>query len=116
MENLSLQDVISQIKHELLSATHSPEYPLFFVDKLEIEVAISIKAEAKGGVNIQVLELGGDVSKEKCNTITITLSPILSREEQRALIDRDSHLLDGIKRSSAGALRKGDVALEGNPE
>jgi hypothetical protein len=116
MENYSLQSVISQIKHELLSATNSPEYPLFLVEKLEIEVAISIKAEGNGGIKIQVIELGGNISREQCNKITITLSPILSREEQRELITKDPRLLNGIERASAGALRKGDIPLAGEPE
>lgn len=116
MNNFSLQEVITQIKNELLSATNSPDYPLFLVDKLEIEVAISIKAEGSGGIKIQVVDLGGSVSREKCNKVTITLSPILSREEQRALIDKDKRLVDGIERASAGALRKGDITLEGQPE
>ena len=116
IENFSLQAVIAQIKSELLSATSSPEYPLFLVDKLEVEVAINIKAEGHGGIKIEVLELGGGISREQCNTVKITLSPILSREEQRKLIDQDKRLLDGIERATAGALRKGDVPLAGEPE
>lgn len=116
MHDFSLQEVIAQIKNDLLSATNSPDYPLFLVDKLEIEVAISIKSEGSGGIKIQVVELGGNIAREKCNKVTITLSPILSREEQRTLIDKDKRLLDGIERASAGALRKGDITLQGQPE
>ena len=116
MHNFSLQEVIAQIKNDLLAATNSPDYPLFLVDKLEIEVAVNIRAEGASGIKIQVVELGGNISREQCHKVTITLSPILSREEQRTLIDKDKRLFDGIERASAGALRKGDIALEGQPE
>jgi hypothetical protein len=115
-DTFSLQDVIAKIKSDLLSATHSPGYPVFFVDKVEIEMAVKINAEGETKLNIEVVELGGTISREQCNTIKITLSPILSREEQRELINQDRRLLNGIERASAGALRKGDDALVGTPE
>lgn len=116
MEDFSLQKLISQIKRELLSDSQSPEYPIFLIEKVELEVAISIKTEGKGGVSIQVVELGAGISKEHCNTVKITLSPILSRDEQLQFIKSDDRLRKGIERASKSALIKGNVELAGEPE
>lgn len=86
-QDISLQALIEKVKDELLTPTGGPYYPVFFVDKVELEVAVSVEAEGTGGLDISVLELGGGVSREQGHVVTVTLSPILSREEQRALLD-----------------------------
>jgi hypothetical protein len=113
---ISLQTLIDEVKDELLTPTGGPGYPVFFVDKVELEIAVAIKAEGSGGLNISVLELGGGASSEQSHTVTVTLSPILTREEQRALLEEDERMLEGVKRATQAALRKGGSGMVGEPE
>jgi hypothetical protein len=114
-DGVSLQKLIQQVKDELLAG--APAYPLFFIDTVELELAVAITAEGKGSINIQVLELGTGVSNERGHTIKVTMSPILTRDEQRKLLEDDAKMLDGVKRATMAALRKGGSStLAGEPE
>jgi hypothetical protein len=115
-QEISLQALIDKVKDELLTPTGGPDYPVFFVDKVELEVAVAIKSEGSGGLNISVLELGGGISREEGHTIKVTLSPILSRDEQRALLDKDERMLDGVRRATQAALCKGETGMVGKLE
>jgi hypothetical protein len=111
MAEITLQELIEKVKADLLTTNIGRGYPLFFIDEVDLEVAVSISAEVSGGLSIKVLEIGPEIgsklTNQKTHTVTIKLSPILSREEQRALIDEDPRLLAGIKKATQGALRKG---------
>jgi hypothetical protein len=115
-QDISLQALIEEVKDELLAPTGGPGYPVFFVDNVELEVAVTVRADGRGGLNVSVLELGGGVSREQGHTVKVTLSPILSRDEQRALLDEDEHMLDGVRRATQAALRKGAGELAGEEE
>jgi hypothetical protein len=124
-QDISLQMLIEQVKDELLAPTSGPDYPVFFVDRVELELNVAISREANGGLKISVLsfggvEAGGSTSRERGHTIKVSLSPILSREEQRQLLEEDGRLLAGVRRASQAALRKGGQAgsgrLAGEPE
>lgn len=80
---LGLAEVIAKVKQDLLDPQFlaSDSTPLFFVDQVEIELAVKISKDAKAGLQIYVLEMGGEVAKENTQTVTITLSSILSKEE-----------------------------------
>lgn len=123
--DISLQALIEKVKDELLAPTGGPDYPVFFVDQVELELQVAVSYEASGGLSISVLSLGeleagGGTSREKGHTIKVTLSPILSREEQRQLIQEDQRMLNGVRRATQAALRKGGQAagagLAGEPE
>ena len=117
MENeLSIQSLIEQIKEELLSGAKGPGYPIFFIEKVELDIAVSINKQASGGINVSVLEIGGNISKDQGHTIKIVLVPILTREEQRDLLEEDKRLLDGVKRTTMASLRKGENEILGEPE
>lgn len=120
-QEVSLQALIEKVKDELLTPTGGPGYPIFFVDKVELELQVGVRYEAEAGLKISVLqiggaEIGGAGSRERSHTIKVTLSPILSREEQRALLEQDARLLEGVRRATQAALRKGREALAGEPE
>ncbi len=118
MENsFSLKSLIEAAKKDLMQASQDDSNPLFFVEKLDIEVAVRITQEAKGGVNIQILELGGGQSSEKANKIKLSLSPILNRDEKRALLQqKNPEIWEQIESASITALTKGDEDLVGEPE
>ena len=120
-QDISLQTLIEKIKDELLAPTDGPGYPVFFVDKVELELQVTVTYEANAGLKVSVLqlggaEIGGSGSDMRGHTIKVTLSPILSREEQRKLLEEDKRMWDGVRRATQAALRKGRAALAGEPE
>ena len=120
-QDISLQMLIEKVKDELLSPTNGPGYPVFFVDKVEFELQVTMTYGAEVGLKVSVLQLGGaeiagSGSDERGHTIKVTLSPILSREEQRKLLEEDGRMWDGVRRATQAALRKGRATLAGEPE
>lgn len=105
-ENISLRQLIDKVKLDLLEGT-SDVYPIFFVDKVELELMVNITQEISGGINVAVVNVAPKISGQQTHVMRITLSPILSKDEQRELIQKDERLMSGIKRSSQIALSKG---------
>ena len=113
---ITLQNLITKVKKDLLAPSSSPEYPVFFVEKVELELQVNIIAQMNGEIGISILQFGkagtqSSLSQEKNHTIKLTLLPILTREEQRALIEKDNRMMDGIQRSTQAALRKTGLDL-----
>ncbi len=117
-KEIGLQELIEQVRAELFTPLKEggPEeakferYPLFFVDQVEVEVSVNLTYDAKAGIKITIPLFEGAAEggrgKETGNRIKITLSPILSHEEQRGLLVSEG-LLDGTRKASGKALRKG---------
>lgn len=115
-QEISLQSLIEKVKKELLELpTDKSDIPVFLVDKVELEVAVTVNAEKKGGINISVLELGTGTSREMGHTMRITMTPILSREEQRAGLYRNAENFEKTHKASR-ALIKGDGELFNDPD
>jgi hypothetical protein len=120
-QDISLQSLIEKVKDELLAPAGGPGYPIFFVEQVELELQVAVTHAGEAGLQISVLQLGGveaggSVTRERGHTVKITLSPILSREEQRRLLEEDGRMWDGVRRATQAALRKAGVALAGEPE
>lgn len=115
-EEIDLNDLIDKLKTDLFAPYAGSEhagkvvYPIFFVDGIEVELAVNISYETTGGIKIsvpQVVELsgGGGVENGRTHTMKIKLSPILTREELRAGLD--GRTMEGIQKASQLALRRG---------
>lgn len=120
-QDISLQTLIQKVKDELLAPTGGPDHPIFFVDKVELDLQVAITKEKGGGLNISVLqfagiELGGGTTREQGQNVKVTLSPILSREEQRELMQQDKRLWEGVERATQAALSKRSSGLAGEQE
>lgn len=113
---VTLQQLIDQVKKELIPKFDEPNKPLFLVEKVEIQVAVKITHEGNGGINLQVINIGGGVSKDFSNTITISLTPIIPPEQLRQLLD--SELMRQVTRETKRRLVKGGLEnnLPGLPE
>ena len=108
---IGLAELIFQVKRELLSPAicEADPAPLFAVDEIELELAVSVTREAETGINIQVLSIGGGLAHEDVQTVRVTLRPLRTREELLAdlkardpqrfaeMIEASQHLLKGIK-------------------
>jgi hypothetical protein len=116
-KEITLSDLINQVRNELLSNMKDVSHPLFLVEKVEIELQIGVTIEGSGGIKVTVLpiEAGASISRERSHTIKLTLSPILTQEEQRELLQQQTEVWEGVKKASVRALRK-SIKLSGEPE
>ena len=106
---IGLAELIYQVKRELLnpdSRTDDP-VPLFAVDEIELEVAVTVSREGQAGINIQVLNVGGSASREDAQTVRVKLKPLLSREELLTDLRKRNPGLSAAVTDESQALLKG---------
>jgi len=110
--SIGLAELIEQVKRELLApSSGETDIPLLSVDEVELELQVTVKKEAKGGIKIYVLELGGGGSRDDVQKVKVKLSPIVSKETLLSLYkkrhpERLSELVDtsfeGIFKGGSG--------------
>lgn len=124
MEEIGLQDLIYQIKRELLAPNPAQRAkdpdPLFFIEKVELEIAVKVQKERGGGFKVSVLSYGefnasASTASERGHVVRVTLAPLLSKDSLLTDLLADPHVAArvGVKQR---ALLKGDVPLTGTPE
>lgn len=96
-------------------------YPLFFIDKIDLEIAVKVSRTTSGGLKITVLdfvEASGSKSttSERGNVVKISLSPLLSREEVVAEALKDPRVREIVEMRSQQGLIKTSGGLVGEPE
>lgn len=108
--SIGLSELIQQVKKELLAQSPDMEtdIPIFAVDSVELELQVTVKKEAKGGIKIYVLEMGGGASRDDVQKVKLKLSPLLNKEQLLAIYkkrypERWSELLE----KAGEALTKG---------
>jgi hypothetical protein len=106
---IGLVELIYQVKRELLNPDSRKDdpVPLFAVDEIELELAVSISREGQAGINIQVLNLSGGASREDAQTVRVKLKPLLSREELLAVLQKRNPGLFAAVTDESQALLKG---------
>jgi hypothetical protein len=106
---IGLNELIYQVKRELLSAgsRENDPVPLFAVDEIELEVAVTVSREGQAGINIQVLNLGGGASREDAQTVRVRLKPLLTKEELLAELRKRNPGLFAAVTDESQALLKG---------
>ncbi len=61
MNEIGLQEVIYQVKRELLEANQAAQardpYPLFVIEKIDLEIATRITRAADGSIKLTILEV-----------------------------------------------------------
>lgn len=125
MEEIGLQELIFQVKQELLAPNPAQRakdpYPLFFIDKVELEVAVKVTRSSSGGIKLTVLNFieanaGKSITQEQGHVIKISLSPLLSKEEIVTEALKDSRVREMVEKLSPEAVIKGEASLLGVPE
>lgn len=90
MNEIGLQDLIYQVKRELLAPNKKEESrdpnPLFFIEKIELEIAVTISRSSSGEIRLTVLDfaqIGGNraVNQEQSHVVKVSLSSLQPREE-----------------------------------
>lgn len=120
-EEITLQELINKVKTDLLMPPSDPKNLLFLVERVELELIVSITHEETAGIKISLLDLfGGEVTGKdggaKGHTIKVTLTPILTLEEQRILLNKNPQLKRLVEQASSNALWKASGELVGEAE
>jgi len=117
MSELTLNKLIQELKKDLFltdgvtDAENLPE--LFVVESAEVEVAISISYEGEAGLKIMVIpallegSLGGGTSKATTGTMRIKLSPIVSVDDLRASVKKNTKVYKPLLEKSTEVLFQG---------
>jgi hypothetical protein len=125
MKEIGLQDLIYQVKGELLAPNPAQRagdpYPLFFIDKIELEIAVRVSRATSGELKLTVLDFaelnaGQAVERERGHVVKVSLSPLLPREEILSETLKDDKIRQMVQSDLAQAVVKGDVGLVGEPE
>jgi hypothetical protein len=107
-DSIGLTELIYQVKRELLSpdSRRADPIPLFAVEQIELEIAIIVDRTLEGGINIQVLSVGADKSRQDAQTVRVTLRPLRSREELISdLQQQDPQLFEEMTEESLNLLK-----------
>lgn len=125
MEEIGLQELINQVKQELLTppvvGAAEDDVPLFVIDRIDLEINVKVTKAANGGVKLSVLSFaelsaGGSLGGERGNVIKVSLSPLVAREALIAQALQDPQQAANIRKTLQEALVKGDAGLMGEPE
>lgn len=125
MDEIGLQDLIYQVKRELLAPNAeqraSDPDPLFFIDQVELEITVKAVKEGNGNIKLSALSfaelnIGGGLNKERGHVVRVTLSPLLSKEKILEYLLNDPIALKRIQDKLRPAMLKGEVPLAGTPE
>lgn len=75
-KGITLSELIRTTSEELTKARVVAADAVMQFDKCELELAVSVKAEAKGGFKFWVLEAGGGVAGETVSKVKISFAPV----------------------------------------
>jgi hypothetical protein len=125
MDEIGLQDLIYQVKQELLAPNPAQRakdpYPLFFIDKVELEIAVKVGRTTSGGIKLTVLDFaeisaGKSVEREQGHVVKVSLSPLLSKESILTEALKDPRVREMIEQKSVQGFIKGGPKMAGTPE
>src|SRR5437016_4992713 len=112
MQDVGLKELIEQVKQELTAPNKDPN-PVFFVDKIELELAVKVTKEANGSIKIAILNFfeaggGGSLGSERGNTVRVSISPLLGRDEIIQTLIADKKVHDTVLQKSVQTFTKED--------
>lgn len=125
MEAIGLQELIFQIKQELLAPNPAQRakdpYPLFFIDKIDLEIAVKVSRTSNAGIKLTVMDFaeassGKSMAHERGHVVRVSLTPLLSRDELVAEALKDPRVREIIAKRSPHAVIKGGDGPLGEPE
>lgn len=107
-DEIGLQELVHQVKKELLAQSPDDPVPLFYVEGVDLELSITARKEAQAGVKIYVVDIGGGGGHERAQTVRVSLRPLYSREEMRHFVEQDPVLGPRLRQvAMQGAIKGG---------
>jgi hypothetical protein len=72
---LSIGELISQVREELMKAKRTEESSMFTLTEMELELNVVTAKTSKGELKFVVVGAGGEVQKERISKIKLKFSP-----------------------------------------
>jgi hypothetical protein len=73
---ISIGDFIHQVKKELVEAQDTSGEPFYELHDVELEITFALEAKGKAGMNLYVVELGGEATASQTHKVTLKMKPI----------------------------------------
>jgi len=106
-EEIGLQELLHQVKQELLAQSPDDPVPLFYVEGVDLELSVRVHKQGQAGIKVYVVDVGGEVGKERGHVVRVSLRPLYSREEMRRLVEEDPQLGPRLARIAKSGAVKG---------
>ncbi len=99
-KSMSLSELIEHVKHELMRE-HDATQPIFAISEVEINVTFTAQRNASGGIDLQVVQLGGERGSSETHSISVKLEPLAKPDAVRARLNLQQQATaeDAITRS-----------------
>ncbi|MGB3514123.1 MAG: trypco2 family protein [Microcoleaceae cyanobacterium] len=110
-ESIGLAELIDKVKAELLTSPKNTRF--LFVDNVELELQVVVTKDAKTGLKIDVLGIGGanvgaDVEQRNIQRVKVSLSPVFTKEEMKEYCQKEApEFYKSIFQGSVDATIKG---------
>ena len=111
-EEIGLQELMYQVKKELLAQSADDPVPLFYVEGVELELSVAARKEGQAGVRLSVVDIGGRGGHERAQTVRVRLRPLYSREEMRRFVEQDPVLGPQLRQVATQGMLKGGLFEE----
>ena len=76
---VGIRELIDQVKQELL-AEHDVAQPLFVVRQVDVEVAFTVERNVNGGIDLQVVQFGGERNVSDAHRVQVVLEPVVGSD------------------------------------
>jgi hypothetical protein len=120
-DGIGLTELLNQVKQELVAAStlatvkksadgtiQPTDIPLFTYGNVELELQVTIKKEAGGGVKLYVFDLKGGGSRDDVQKIKVTLEPLFTKEQLLDILkENNPKFLNYVKQHAFYANTKG---------
>lgn len=81
---IGLKEFISRIEQELLDSQGDQAF--FVLGSVELEISIAVERGINGGINLKVIEVGGEGKQSNVQTVRVRLEPLITGDEIRQYI------------------------------
>ena len=81
---ISIAEFIHKVKDELVRAQNRDGDPFYELSEVTLEVSFVLDASAKAGVDLYVLELGGETKAQQSHKVTLRLTPLTQLAQSNA--------------------------------
>jgi hypothetical protein len=108
-EGIGLQELVYQVKQELLAQSAEDPVPLFYVAGVELELSVVARKEGQAGIKLYVVDVGGEYGREHSQTVRVSLQPLYTREEMRHIVEQDPVSGPKLQRVAAQGAVKGGL-------
>lgn len=117
VKEIGIPELINQVKKELLASQETQDDsisgPVFFIDKIELEIAVKVQKQGEAGLKVSVLSFaeinaGGGLANERGHVVKISLSPLVDKERiLDKLLDDPNVLAKITAKVQAATVREG---------